>query len=763
MSTRRHNFLRVVWFFSILIPALITVSQPVTAQQDGLELFYTISVDEGKDTAHVDVNIQNLSQSSFRIGFFMVPKDIHIYISNLVIDSGESQSSIEYTSLNTWTITSQQKLSSIKIGYDISKRVPYEGGLSYVSTGGDEAVFINDLGGLLIGEYFFLVPIDISAKSIKVKFNLPPAWQLVTPYIDQGTYFEVPKVTNDLVRNFVQRQGVYFGMFNFYSEMMAGDSIIKFGVLKSDQAWDTMTHLSTQKDVDYYVQRTALAIEKYTEMFGDNPYPVISMYTNFKSDFSGTFTYPGTRELTGGYQYWPPNRYDELVGHLQYSWLSFSNDNRNEAPVSADRFIAKGLGESYLAGKLAYEITGDKAYLGKIYQYYLVYKRALNTQYMSIDEINTYYKGAVFGLYLDSLIQKETDNTKSIYDLFGYLYRKYRNSGHDISLADLEEAVNMITNKDNSVIFNRYIYGNEEIPVQDLIQPYKESFGAFLKVLESDAWTKEYHRYTIPFFVDIEMSIPSSFHIPFGLLIDNHYQQFAKYIIDNYDINKLTKEEVEASLSKLTGGNSIGFFDRWKDSYGELGLEEMKAWLRSYSLPKANGPSGGSKPVASVDLTDSAIKPDGNPSDWGNRQPSLTPPTLDSARAAGADISAVYVFADSKYLYLRLDQYGGFPNPPLQLLQYQFDLTSPEWGSRYYQINIPNSGPLIRLLPIEGTTLLFGEQKNYDTVAIGQVLEAVVPLEMLKNPSQIMITTYVHTDRETIKGPIKPLTVSLRP
>jgi hypothetical protein len=159
-----------------------------------------------------------------------------------------------------------------------------------------------------------------------------------------------------------------------------------------------------------------------------------------------------------------------------------------------------------------------------------------------------------------------------------------------------------------------------------------------------------------------------------------------------------------------------------------------------------------------VNLADSAINPDGKPNDWRNRRAIMIPPSSDRARAAGAEILAVYAFADSKNLYLRLDQSGGFPVPPLRPFDYVFDLTSSEWGNRHYQINIPNSGSSIFLLPIEDAPFLTQEQKIDNAAAMGEVLEAIVPLELLQDAKLVTLTV-------SVEGIAKlgPIAVPLRP
>jgi len=184
---------------------------------------------------------------------------------------------------------------------------------------------------------------------------LPAEWQMVCPYIDHGTYLKFQKLQMIILSNFVNRSRNLFGEMKFYSEKRAGNCTVKFGVLKADQSWSTKIHLSKQEDVDFYAQRTATAVEKFNRNIWRKSIPYYINVYWFCSDKPETYNFPGTREITGGYQYWPPNRYDELIGHLLYSWFCFPN--KDISLISSYDLITKGLGESYLGCKMAYELS----------------------------------------------------------------------------------------------------------------------------------------------------------------------------------------------------------------------------------------------------------------------------------------------------------------------------------------------------------------------------------------------------------------------
>jgi len=540
---------------------------------DGLELFYTVTVEKDNPTFHVSIKVENLYSGELIFRFFTVRANLEQYISNLRARDQTKTLTVVYLGDFRWKV--YQNGGTLFIDYDVAKIIPAQA-FSF-STGSKEVgVYIDNEGGIFWAQYVFMVP-ESDIAEIKIKFNLLSGWQLVTPYVEHEGYYEVPKITNFIDCDFVKRT-IYFGKMKYYAESKTGNCTVKFGVLEEDQSNESRLWL-TKEDVKFYTDRVVLALNELTKMFGENPFPVFPVTIRFMSR-DEWFYQPC---IFGEVQYWPPDRYDETLGHLYYSWMRETFD----APTGSNYLICKGIGESYLGNKLAYKITGDKAYLGKIYHYYLVYKGAQNTKYSSRYEIHDeYYRGCLVGLWLDNLVQKETGGKNSIEDVIGYLYQKYKNTGHEISNKDLEEATDLITKQNNSVLYKKYVDGEENIPVDEYMQPYKESFEAWLKVLESDNWGKEYRGYSIPFFVDVEMATRSPIDLPFSILILSHHRDFAKYMFKNYDVDKITKNDVETALSKLTGEDCTGFFERWKDSYGELSLEEMKEWLKTY-LPYA--------------------------------------------------------------------------------------------------------------------------------------------------------------------------------
>ncbi|MGC8789747.1 MAG: hypothetical protein ACP5QM_07530 [Caldisericum sp.] len=389
-----------------------------------------MNINIGKSLIHVNINISNAKSVTFRfIMFYSKTENQEKYISNLTAKQNSRILTVVYKGDLTWEV--QQLGGTLEVDYDVAKIVPFD----YYHFPVPQKlcnVYVDDNGGAIYGNSFFIVPDSewdserYYVSSIKLKFIIPNEWTLITPYIDRGDYLEVPRITKNLCVDFAQRRGIYFGKMKFYEEEKVNNCIIKFGVLKSDENEYTRNMLPTQKEVQKAVHLNALAVAKLTEIFGENPCPVFPLGNTMTF---GDWNFADGPGIIGGNQFWPYLRYDETVGHLFYLWVR----EPWNAPVGAHYLICKGIGECFIGNKLAYEITGDTHYLGKIYSFYLVYKGAQGTKFFEREEIkDAYYKGAVIGMYLDYIIQKDTAGEKSLEDVLNYLYNKYKNQRFNI-------------------------------------------------------------------------------------------------------------------------------------------------------------------------------------------------------------------------------------------------------------------------------------------------------------------------------------------
>ena len=76
-----------------------------------------------------------------------------------------------------------------------------------------------------------------------------------------------------------------------------------------------------------------------------------------------------------------------------------------------------------------------------------------------------YCGGLTAGIVLDYDIHATTNSTKSLDDLMKAMYRKYNRSDQRYTTADIAAELKLLTGKDYSRFFSRYIEGTEVIPV----------------------------------------------------------------------------------------------------------------------------------------------------------------------------------------------------------------------------------------------------------------------------------------------------------
>ncbi len=85
----------------------------------------------------------------------------------------------------------------------------------------------------------------------------------------------------------------------------------------------------------------------------------------------------------------------------------------------------------------------------------------------SDDDINSYVsyylKGELVGFILSINISIDTDNKKSLDDVFKELYNEYKKSGNGFTEKHLKEIISLIANKNYDDFFDKYINGTENI------------------------------------------------------------------------------------------------------------------------------------------------------------------------------------------------------------------------------------------------------------------------------------------------------------
>jgi hypothetical protein len=594
------------------VPLLALASAPAQAQTSGLDLNYTVTVQKEQPYAHIRLEISGITSSSITLTFRGEALYVEDYVHNMSATSEGRSLTITDQGQGIWKVDSVG--SSLTLEYDIEKVVPSTELFGENLT----SIYIDNETCVIMPSFFFIYPDVDDANSIRIKFDVPADWTVITPYPLEGDHFEVQRITRSLVTDFLGRHVIYMGKMKFYSERQLGNCTIKFGVLETDHNY-IVERFKTQADVEKTMDSIAKCLESVTNLFGENLFKIFIIYPQFSLTSEGSsnvFRFPSSSYMGNCYPLWGESQWDIEIGHMMFAYIAIGNPDRLtlcSAPVPATDAIHLGFEEYYYGQVLAWRIFKDPIYLGKLYYWYLIYERFLQTNWSSNYWFEAYIKTPFVAHMLDKEIQNATNGTKSLDDVMKYLYSTYKNAGHIVDFHDLEAAVENVTGKDFSDLFSRYVYGNEEIPHQ-YIQNYKPYFvNDFPQRFEDTYGTGFPHLYghTIPFFINIEMILYQGVEQGTGgkvvgqpvcnnalFWMTRNIENFADYTLSHYTIDNLTEKDVEDALSALTGADCSGFFTRWENSYGRLSLGEVKEWLRDYSEGQEGGetPGEGGRP-----------------------------------------------------------------------------------------------------------------------------------------------------------------------
>ena len=571
----------------------------VLVQAASLE--YSVTIKPGKPTAHIVATVQRARGTSIKL----VLKNEASYVEKYILNIKSKNKVLRRIGEGKWSARATN--GALTYEYDIANIVPWHPNVPW-GTSNDIAVYINSQCALIMAPYFFVYPDHQEFTSIRLRFHVPAEWKIVTPYITEGDFYVVQQVSSSLLYDFINRQQIYMGQMQFYAEKNVDGCIVKFGKLFADDEQEILT----QNDVNKYVDATARTLQSLTALFGSNPYTVFAMYTNFRHGSGNRqFTYQGTRYLGNGYQYWPEHRWDELVGHAMLAWVGGGEGT----PLRAKLPIVKGIFEDYYGHTMAWQLFGDRSYLAKIYHYFLMYEwmydhhsRGANSYTTHGDEYDWYFRWEFIGLLLDRQIQNRSKGAHNLADAINWLYRKYANSGHVVTPFDLEQAIGLATGVWLNDIFTKYVYKDMRLPVDEYLAKYKSAFQDYIDIFQQAFYRDDYCGHIVPFFIDIVLAASCSKHLPWGIGGERHAPEFAKYVLEHYQLDQLTNKDVTDALSKLTGEDCSDFFTHWEDSYGRLTLESIVGWLKDYkngsveqsSIKGASARSEEAKPIGEV-------------------------------------------------------------------------------------------------------------------------------------------------------------------
>lgn len=580
LNSRVKSLLLILVFCLTQVSLLALTSTPAQAQTSGPNLDYTVTIQKGQPSVHVKLEVTGITTTQLTLRFKEEAWYVENYVHNLSASSDGSALKVVDTGRGTWMISPSG--SSATLEYDIDKVVPFG---YYAPDSSTISVYFNDEGGVIMPAYFFIYPDVTDVNSITIKFNLPAEWQVIAPYPEEGDRFTVQRITNSLLTDFLNRQGISIGKMKYYAERQVDGCTVKFGILDADQGTEAASFHS-QEDLEDALDIATKCLENLVGLFNANPYKVFVIYTMFRPSPAGPI-YPNDRYMGNTCGYWGEHRFDELIGHMIYAFIVFDVQIGRSAPVLASEEIMKGFGEQYYGPKLAWKMFNDTAYLGKLYYYYLIYERFCQSERTGDWEFPVYLKAPFVALMLDAEIQNLTGGTKSLDDVLRFLYSTYENTGKVVNYVDVQHAAETVTGKSFQNLFSRYVYGNEKIPYQ-YIQDYKPYFldypERFVEAFRPAA-EGVFYGSTIPFFINIELMVHREEHVPMGAFIyaSDRIKNFASYMLSHYTIDNLTEKDVEDALTALAGADCSGFFTRWENSYGRLSLGELKEWLRSYS------------------------------------------------------------------------------------------------------------------------------------------------------------------------------------
>lgn len=565
---KKKLFLITFILFLILLSA-----DPILAQSN---LNFQATINENLQYINVTVEVTDIEASRDKL-FFSLPqlfgffenKDQFNYLDYVHnLKAYDQKGELDITKKDNF-LEIELNSDQLFLEYEVDKQIYFPE--PFVPDQLLAIIYTTDTYAYFDSKYIFLIPDRIEeTESINVTFDIPDGWKVFAPFKKINNHYSVKdnKVISHL--SHFKRSSFYMGEAEFIVEKSENNTTHQIARLKGDK---NQYSLNNKTEAQNFMNKVTKVYNYYVEIFEINPYPSDLWLPMTRDYIDGKQLSSASNNTGTGWHYWPDDREFEITCHVVQSFMGGGKN----LPLFAETAIFKGIGEYYFGHLAAYEIFNKDLELGKMYYTYLVYERILENDVSDHYEYE-FMKGYTLAVYLDNRIQEISYDNYSLKDVIRKLSNKYALENHKITFQNLQDAVFELTGNRMESEFDKYVYGEQKIPAYQYLKEYKDEFEELDKTLD-DSFGTELGGHVTPLFINIELTLHNNQHIMSGIYMPIYLEQFQKEVKNNYNIDQLTKADVEEILTELAGADCTGFFDRWQSSYGELSLQELKDWL----------------------------------------------------------------------------------------------------------------------------------------------------------------------------------------
>jgi hypothetical protein len=547
--------------------------EPVTAQNGGLDLEYFATIQKSSDKVNIKVIVDKVASNYLILGYDAHGFRLSDYISDVIAVDDEGKLLQVIARENGWRVNTQGK-KRIVFEYNISKEI-------YFKQRG--VVLVKDFGAYIWNRFFFITPQQIEVSSIKLNYNVPKNWSVITIFdqINQ-TQFEVRKFSRSLNHDLLDSI-VHMGEVEFILKKDCGNLSLSFVQFEPTHYTPSGTmypylrqeyNTAPKEEAELYLWVTCETWKEMEKIFGEiylDRYPVVDVKV-------GNFNPKGWHSWL---QTWERDMYPEIPHHVMHAYIFWHKNSPLILFGQKFRWCQEGIPVFY-GHKMTYNLTGREIFLGEIFESYIVYDKARAIGRLNYNTIYTYNYGEMKAHYIDKRIRELTHGEKSLDDFLRYMYEKHGKTFESVSDDEMIAALNAITGHDLSAEYRRYILNDEPLPLDDINQ-YEDEFLEYV-----DYYSRKYLRGSkAMYFVHFELVMHKADpHWHTNMVWPNQQllEEFKTYIKQGYDVSKITEKEVIEALNAITNGDSSDFFEYYTFMGEKPSVEQIRRYLMGETI-----------------------------------------------------------------------------------------------------------------------------------------------------------------------------------